>query len=188
MGYRLFQTPPKITNTNPSGENIVCFGDSLTSGIGATISMDYPSQLSKMISKPIINAGVPGATTAKALIRLEKDVLSQSPRIVLITLGGNDLKNGVPREMAFHNLRIIVKSIQDQGALVVVGGIDMDIWGKGFGKAYKELCSELGAVLIPNIFKGIMGNPKLMSDRIHPNDEGYAIMAQRFHEAIKPYL
>ncbi|MBN1843812.1 MAG: hypothetical protein JW883_16220 [Deltaproteobacteria bacterium] len=70
IGYRLLVGTPNIQNTNPSGENIICFGDSLTYGTGATGGMDYPSQLSSMISEPIINAGVPGDTTASALARL----------------------------------------------------------------------------------------------------------------------
>jgi len=188
LGYRLFFSGPEIRNANPSGENIVCFGDSLTYGTGASEDKDYPSQLSNMISMPVINAGVPGDTTATALARLEDDVLSESPRIVLITLGGNDLKNKVPKETAFGNLKTIITSVQDEGALVIVAGIDIPFYGRGFGKAYKELCNEVGAVLIPNIFQGIMGNPKLMSDPIHPNDAGYTIMARKFFEAMKPYL
>ena len=188
LGYRLFVRTPKIRNTNPSGANIISFGDSLTYGTGATKGMDYPSQLSRMMSRPIINAGVPGDTTASALARLEKDVFSRSPRIVLITLGGNDLKNGVAKEEARHNLKIIIKSIQDLGALVVIGGIEVPFWGKGFGEVYKQLSDELGAVLIPNIFEGIMGNRELMSDRIHPNDAGYTMIAKRFYDAVKPYL
>jgi acyl-CoA thioesterase-1 len=188
VAYRLFFSAPEIRNANPVGEDIVCFGDSLTYGTGASEDMDYPSQLSDMVSMSVINAGVPGDTTATALARLEDDVLSESPRIVLITLGGNDLKNKVSKEKAFGNLRTIVTSIQDEGALVIVAGINIPFYGRGFGKAYKELCNEVGAVLIPNIFKGIMGNPKLMSDPIHPNDDGYAIMAKKFYEAMKPYL
>lgn len=188
IGYRLLIRTPDIKNTDPSGENIICFGDSLTYGTGATAGMDYPSQLSSMISKPVINAGVPGDTTASALARLEKDVLFRSPRIVLVALGGNDLKNGVPSEEARHNLRIIIESIQNQGALVIVGGIDIPFWGKGFGEIYKQLSNELEAVFIPNVLDRIIGNRRLMSDRIHPNNEGYTVMAQMFYEAIKPYV
>ncbi len=187
-GYLLFSSKPQIKNTSPSGENIICFGDSLTRGTGATEGMDYPSQLSKMISKPVINVGVAGDTTARALTRLERDVLRQAPRIVLITLGGNDLKNGVPTQTAFGDLGKIVKAIQGRGALVVVGGIDVPLWGRGYGNAYKELCKETGCVLIPDILEGIFGNGNLMSDPIHPNGAGYGIVAQRFFEAIKPYL
>lgn len=186
--YRLFFGGPEIRNSHPSGENIICFGDSLTFGTGASPGKDYPSQLSGMLSLPVLNAGVPGDTTAGALVRLENDVLSQSPRIVLITLGGNDLKNRVPKDEAFRNLKTIITSIQDQGALVIVGGIDIFFFGRGFGDSYRELCDDVGAVLIPNIFDGIMGNSALMSDSIHPNDAGYTIMAQKFHEAMKPYL
>ena len=179
---------PKIKNVQPGGENIICFGDSLTYGTGATKGMDYPSQLSKMISKPVLNKGVPGDTTARALARLEQDVLSQSPRMVLITLGGNDLKNGVSKGTAFQNLKSIIESIQARRALVVIGGIDLPVWGRGFGEGYQQLCKETGAILISNIFDGIMGNTQLMSDSIHPNDAGYTKVARQFHEALKPYL
>jgi lysophospholipase L1-like esterase len=33
-----------------------------------------------------------------------------------------------------------------------------------------------------------MGKGNLMSDPIHPNDKGYAMMAEKFHKVIKPYL
>ena len=150
--------------------------------------MDYPAQLSRMISKPVINAGVPGDTTAMALKRLKEDVLTQSPRMVLITLGGNDLKNRVPKETAYQNLKNIIVSIQNQGALVIVGGINIPIWGRGFGKMYQKVCEETQALLIPNIFDEIIGDKSLMSDPIHPNERGYKLMAQKFYRAMKPYL
>ena len=165
--FLLSRPNPKIKNAQPIGENIICFGDSLTYGTGATKGMDYPSQLSKMISKPVLNKGVPGDTTARALARLEQEVLSQSPRIVLITLGGNDLKNSVPKGIAFQNLKRIIESIQARRALVVIGGIDLPVWGRGFGEGYEQLCKETGAVCMHNIFDGIMGNTQLMSDSIH---------------------
>ncbi|QTA83557.1 Acylhydrolase family protein [Desulfonema limicola] len=141
-----------------------------------------------MLSMPVINVGVPGDTTGSTLRRLEQDVLSQSPKIVFITLGGNDLKNGISKETAFENLKIIVEKIQAKGALVVIGGISIPFWGKGFGESYDILAKETGAVLIPNIFEGIIGDSKLMSDSIHPNARGYEIMAEMFYKAVKPYL
>src|SRR5208283_5593077 len=41
-----------------------------------------------------------GNTTATALARLQKDILWKSPRIVLITLGGHDLKNRFSKDEA----------------------------------------------------------------------------------------
>ena len=165
-------------------QTIICFGDSLTYGTGAGKEMDYPSQLATMIGKPVINAGVSGDTTVRALQRLERDVLAKSPDLVLITLGGNDLKNGVGRGVAFDNLKTIIDSIQETGARVIIGGLSFPIRDRGFGRAYQELADETGAVLIPNIFEGIMGNRKFMSDPIHPNDAGYKKIAKQFYEAI----
>jgi acyl-CoA thioesterase I len=77
---------PEIRNAQPSGENLICFGDSLTYGTGASEIQDYPSRLSEMLSKPVINAGVVGDTTSTAMKRLDQDVLTHAPRIVFITL------------------------------------------------------------------------------------------------------
>ena len=171
-----------------SGENIICFGDSLTFGTGAPRDKSYPARLSEMIGKPVINAGVPGDTTATALLRLERDVLSQSPRMVLITLGGNDLKNGVDKKIAFKNLRKMVAAIQERGALVVVGGIKLLFWDRGYDEEYEKLADDTEALLVPNLLGGIMGKEELMYDTIHPNAAGYEIMADKFYKAIKPYL
>ncbi len=188
FGYRQLSPPPPVKNARPAGETIICFGDSLTHGTGASQGMDYPSQLSRRIGRPVINAGIPGDTTDTALARLERDVLDRSPRIVLITLGGNDLKNRQDRDRAFRNLKTIITAIQGRGALVIVGGLDVPIWGRGFQERYRKVCEETGAVLVPDILKGLLGNPDRMSDAIHPNDAGYGIMAGYFYEAMKPYL
>jgi len=185
--YSLTPDSNEIRNSSPQGKAIVCFGDSLTFGTGARSGMDYPSQLSLMIGLPVINEGVPGDTTAMALNRLD-DLLEHQPSIVLLTLGGNDLKNGISREEAFRNLELIINRIQDVGALVVLGGLEIRFHGRGFGKAYEELGKEAGAVLVPDVLLDIIENRNLMSDVIHPNREGYTIMAQHFFKALQPYL
>lgn len=184
--YDLVSSQPR--NAEPTGSTIVCFGDSLTYGTGAPADESYPARLARHLEEPVLNAGIPGDTTARALSRLDDDVLSLDPRIVLITLGGNDLKNGVPREQAFANLGTIVERIQSEGALVVVGGIDVPLYGRGYPEAYRDLCQRLGCVLIPNVYEGIWGRRERMSDRIHPNGDGYEVMAEHFLEAIEPYV
>ena len=185
-GYRIFVSSPQVKTESVPYGTIICFGDSLTFGTGADPGLDYPSQLSKMILKPVINAGVPGDTTARALKRFQRDVLSKSPDLVLITLGGNDLKNGVAKDIAFRNLKRIVEKIQGQGARVIVGGLKFPLRDRGFARGYEDLADQTGAVLIPDIYKDIMGNRDLMSDPIHPNGNGYKVMAQRFLEALHP--
>lgn len=187
-GYGYWTAGYPIVNAEPRGERLIAFGDSLTHGTGAAEGMDYPSQLSRMIGEPIRNAGIPGDTTVSALERLQRDVLDHSPRIVFITLGGNDLKNRMDKDRAFRNLEGIIRAIQSEGALVVLGGIRFPVYDRGFSEAYRSLAEETGTVLIPNVYEDIMGDPKLMSDPIHPNGAGYRRMAEHFYEAVRPYL
>jgi acyl-CoA thioesterase-1 len=175
----------QVASTRSRTEIIICFGDSLTFGTGAGKGMDYPSQLAKMIGRPVINKGIPGDTTSSALWRLKRDVLSKNPDIVLITLGGNDLINGVSKDIALGNLKQIVQTIQKQGAKVIIGGLSFPGIHRGFGKGYKDLAQQTGALLIPDIFTAIADNPVLMRDPIHPNNSGYRIIARRFSNAIK---
>lgn len=188
-------TPVKKTAVKPDSKHgllestdkvIICFGDSLTFGTGAGKGMDYPSQLARMLRRPVINQGIPGDTTSSALYRLNRDVLSHDPDIVLITLGGNDLKNGVSKKSAFDNLKRIVESIQEHGAKVIIGGLKIPDIDRGFADGYEELAKQTGATFIPNIYDGVMGNRQLMSDPIHPNDSGYRIIARRFYNALMP--
>jgi len=170
------------------GKKIICFGDSLTFGTGAPEKMSYPAHLSRILKRPVVNAGVPGDTTASALLRLQREVLDRSPGIVLITLGGNDLKNRLPADAAFENLKTIVERIQKTGALVVLGGISIPFWDRGFSDRYRTLSEDTGAVLVENVYEGILGDRSLMSDTIHPNADGYRIMAEHFAEALEPYV
>lgn len=48
-----------------------------------TLGDDFVSLLSKRTGRQIINAGSNGDTTASALARLDKDVLSQDPELSL---------------------------------------------------------------------------------------------------------
>lgn len=171
-----------------AGENIICFGDSLTYGTGAPPGKSYPDQLAVMTGQPVINAGVPGDTTAGALERLDRDVLSRSPRIVLITLGGNDLRKGMNKMVAFLNLEKIVTAIQEEGALVVIGGLKLMMLDRGYAREYEKLAERTGALLVPDILGGLMGNKSLMHDTIHPNADGYQVMALKFYQSIEAFL
>jgi len=187
VAFRPSSDSYEIRNANVDGETIIAFGDSLTHGIGASKDMDYPSQLSRMIGKPVVNMGVPGETTADALQRLDL-VLVENPGVVIVTLGGNDIRRKVPKEQAFNNLRTIVERIQESGALVVLGGIDVPVFGSNFGDAYKTLARDTGSLLVPNVFAGVITNKALMSDPVHPNGKGYKVMAEAFQQVLSPYI
>ena len=43
-----------IRNIRSSGESIICFGDSLTEGVGAGSGEEYPTLLSRQLALPVI--------------------------------------------------------------------------------------------------------------------------------------
>jgi len=68
-----------IKNLDSKGENIICFGDSITYGAGAGKGLDYPSILAKFIGRKVINAGISGDTAPSALDRIARDVFRKRP-------------------------------------------------------------------------------------------------------------
>ncbi len=179
---------PDIKNLDSRGANIICLGDSLTSGEGAEPGQDYPSILSGYLGRKVINAGVSGDTTGDALKRIKRDVLEQDPRMVIVILGGNDFLLKLPEEETFRNLEKIVDLIQSGGAAVTLAEVKTGLLKDPYLSGFKRLARQKKTLLIPNILKGIIGNPELMSDPIHPNARGYAVMAKRIYGGIKPYL
>src|SRR5690348_12379952 len=105
-----------IANEGSHGKTIVCFGDSLTEGVGADPGTDYPSLLRQKVGLPVINSGVSGDTTAVALKRLDADVLDHDPKMVIITLGGNDFLQQLPKEETLSNMETIIDRIEAHGA------------------------------------------------------------------------
>jgi acyl-CoA thioesterase I len=169
----------RVRNLDSRGTNVIAFGDSLTAGYGAGAGEDYPSNLAKLIGREVINAGVSGDTTDSALARVDADVLQRSPRIVIVGLGGNDFLRGASIASTEANLRTIVKQIQQSGAMVVLLGFNFPSLTASYGKMYQRVASDEKCLLIPDLLDGIIGNPSLKSDEIHPNARGYALMAER---------
>lgn len=79
---------------------IVALGGSTTWGAGVSNnSMTYPSQLEKILNRryrdrtfEVINAGVPGYTTAESLINFQFRALEYDPDMIIVYNAYNDLK------------------------------------------------------------------------------------------------
>jgi lysophospholipase L1-like esterase len=178
----------EIKNVDSKGKNIICFGDSITFGYGANPGEDYPTELSKLLNIPVINAGVDADTTFIALRRLEPDVLSKQPYLVIVEFCGNDFIKKISKEDTIRNLREIIRKIQKQGAMVALVDISAGFFLREYRIAFKKLAQEEGAIFVPAILSGILTNPSMKSDFLHPNATGYKIVAERIYRAIKPYL
>ncbi|MBN1527009.1 MAG: arylesterase [Candidatus Omnitrophica bacterium] len=178
----------KVRNLNSPGGTIVCFGDSITYGTGADRSGDYPSLLSDLLRRDLINAGVPGDTTRDALARLDSDVLELDPYLVIVELGGNDFLEGLPKQETLANLREIISRIQGSGAIVALCDVSGGVIMSGYRKDYRRLARETASIFIPRLMEGILVNPAFKYDEIHPNSKGYKIIAEKVYRAVRKYV
>ena len=165
----------------------VAFGDSLTQGYGAEAGGDYPAQLASRLRIKIRNLGVPGHTTADGLARLE-EALQLQPRVVLLCLGGNDALRGVPSDETFANLGTLIDRFHRGGSFVVLLGVRSVGLSDKNAKRFEQLARNKRVLLVPNILDGILFTPSLMADQVHPNEKGYARIAERLEEAVTPVL
>ena len=183
-----FRSGRSYANFPPAaGKTWVAFGDSLTSGYGASEGNDYPTLLGKRLGFPILRFATPGATSQDALGRVG-DVLLANPKVVLLCLGGNDTLNGVPHGRTFQNLGQVIDQLHQAGAFVVLIGIRSASVRDKYRSEFKRLAKEKRVLLVPNILGDVLGNPGLMSDYVHPNDQGYALIAERLEKVLIPLL
>lgn len=177
----------QIADIDSQGKNIICFGDSLTFGYSVEPQQSYPSLLSRMLKREVINVGRSGDTVAMALERLEKDVLENEPLLVIIILGANDFLQGVPQERTFNDLKSIIRRIKSKRAMVALGELgpfNMYV----YKDEYKKLARAENVLLIKDILSGIFAQPDFMSDEVHPNSKGYAKIAEKVYKAILPII
>ena len=171
-----------------AGRTIVAFGDSLVDGTGATPGRDFVSLLAARTGVPIVNAGRRGDTTADALARLDRDVLARDPRVVIVLLGGNDFLRRVPRERTLENLSRIVERIRARGAGVILAGVSLGLFVDTYADGYDDIARRTSSVLVPDVLSGILGRAEMTVDQIHPNDRGYALVADRIEPALRAML
>jgi len=181
-------TKREIKNLDAKGSTIVCFGDSITFGYGANPGEDYPSALARMINLPVINAGIDGDITSEAVKRIKSDALDRNPFLVIIEFSGNDFLRKIPKEVTLNNIKTMVEQIQAKGVMVAIVDISAGMFLAEYRKAFYNLAREEGAIFIPHILSGIITNPSMKSDFLHPNAQGYKMIAQRIYRNIKPYL
>lgn len=175
---------PRLKNAPPRNLDVCCFGDSLVSGVGApTPEQSYPGQLADLIERQVTAWGRPGDTAGQALKRLE-GFSQQEFGLVVVTLGGNDIIQRRQWADTEGHLREVFRGIQATGAVVAFTGVTGPLNPTRNG-LYKKLCRQEGVLFIPEIMDGILANPELKADEIHPNAAGYRLIAERVAAGLR---
>ena len=175
---------------------IVAFGDSLTSGHRLARMEAYPSILQAKLKSAglpvtVVNKGVSGDTTARALRRLNS-ALEEQPQILILELGVNDGLRGVPVPQVKGNLAMMIEAAQAQDIQVLLCAMEalpLQGWQYtiDFHRMYDELAAQYRVPLVPFVMNGVLGNRDLISDDgVHPNAAGARVIAERIWEYVQP--
>ena len=99
----------------PANATILAFGDSLTAGNGAAGESSYPAQLSRFLSRTVINAGISGEESSEGRARLESLLDQHRPQLLILCHGGNDL---LPNAAGYQEMaETIASTLADLGAI-----------------------------------------------------------------------
>lgn len=178
------RAPP---NLDSPGTAIVCLGDSITAGAGATDGHGYPEVLAARLGVEVINDGVPGDTAAGGLARLPQ-VLAQDPWLVIVELGGNDILRQVPVESTEQALDGIVRQLLAARVLPVLVAVEGPFGGGSHGEIYPRLGKRYRVPVVRDVLRQILFDPSLKADEVHPNDLGHARLAEAVAATVEPLL
>lgn len=100
--------PKKTTFT------IVCLGDSITCDWDAPSWVDHLRKLTTGRKQPIeiINSGIKGETAQDAYYRLDRDVITYQPNLVIIMFGHNEIRLGQSPAMFQQYMKKILNQIE----------------------------------------------------------------------------
>jgi len=168
---------PQLKPLDPHAK-ILAFGDSITSGTGAARGEDYPSVLSSILRRDVLNAGVNGELSADGLRRLPEWLENHHPGLMILCHGGNDLIRGVDPRVTASNIRRMITLAQKSGTEVLLIGVPrpgLILVTAGF---YGDISRELSVPYEGKILSRILSSPAFKADQIHPNARGYRLMAE----------
>lgn len=175
---------PRVEKLDPHSK-VLAFGDSLTAGLGTGPGESYPAILEKMLGCQVINSGVSGEDTEAGLVRLPAALEEHQPQLVILCSGGNDMLNHQPNSQTEDNLRKMIETIHASGADILMIGVPRPGLLLRVPKFYRKLSKEYELPYEGGLLAEILSNGSLKSDYIHPNEEGYQLMAERIHSLIK---
>ena len=186
-----------FVSTKSFAENpirIMLYGDSLMAGYGLSPSENLVAELNRNFETSgssiiIISASISGNTSKNGLSRLDWS-LEDSPSIVVLSLGANDMLRGLNPELTMQNLDSIINKFKKNGSIVILAGmLASESMGpkyqSQFDGIYPELAKKYDLIFMPFLLDGVALDKKyLQADYKHPNALGIKIIASNLY----PYI
>ena len=163
---------------------ILAFGNSLTYGTGANKTDNYPSRLSKLTNLKVINEGIPGEITHDGLKRLPNILDEHDPDLVILMHGANDIMQKLSKTNLKNNLLQMIQECHDRNIEVIA----LAIPGIGISlkplKLYEEVGTETNIPVELKLVAYILKDRSLKSDIVHPNSNGYKVLAEGIYDFL----
>jgi lysophospholipase L1-like esterase len=204
----------RVSNTQlapaAKGEDRAVFmGDSITDG------WSNPQFGGFFPGKPYVNRGISGQTTPQMLVRFRPDVIALQPKVVVILAGTNDLAGNTGpmsveetegnlatmAELArAHGIRVVLSSVMPVSDAIAnpKGGTFLQTARRppekilAVNQWIKKYADENGYVYL-DYFSAMVDEKgafktEITYDGLHPNAEGYVVMAPLAENAIHQAL
>lgn len=164
---------------------VLAFGDSLTYGTGAAEEESFPAQLARISGRQVVRDGVPGEVSAAGLARLPGALDQYRPRLLILCHGGNDFLRRLPKQQAAENVRAMIRLAKDRGVDVLLIGTPEIGFTLTPPEFYAEIAKQFRIPYEGSVLTKILRNGELKSDQIHPNAQGYRLMAERVADLLR---
>lgn len=182
--------------------DIIFLGDSLTSGYGVSKENSWVFKLTQYLSCKSINKGCNGDTTPSMLTRYYNDVIANSPSIIFIMCGTNDLLLGRSVTSIISNIEVMIKDAININSKIIIG-IPPAIIGSLANKLFSpspfynyaekeiiklkdsliDLCKKYNLYYI-NFYDITLDKEDIYLDGLHLNSLGHDLM---YNSALKTF-
>ena len=187
---------PAAAATKPI--KMVVLGDSLSAGLGLSVSAAFPERLQKAlkakgIEVDMTNAGVSGDTSSGGRDRLDWSV-PEGTEAVIVELGANDALRGIDPKLTFSALSDILTRLKARGIPVLLCGMVAppnygSDYSARFNAIYPELAKSFAVPLYPFFLEGVAADAKLnQADGMHPTPEGVDIIVKNILPSVEALL
>lgn len=178
---------------------ILVLGDSLSAAYRIPDEAGWVHLLAERLARRgydyrVINASIPGDTSAGGLARLPAALARYRPAVVVIELGANDGLRGLPIERMQGNLAAMIRLARAAGARVLLVGVRLPpnygpVFVDRFEAVYRDLARESKVALVPELLRGVAKHRAMMqADGLHPRAAAEPQLLDNVWQELAPLL